>query len=468
MTYGLSSLRGSERIFELFSQFSNMPIPSFNSVRSWLFRLGLYLAQQKQERREDWIFILDHTMKLGQRKCLLILGVTAEQLQTKRYALQHQDMTILGMDVVTTSTGETVKEQLKKVSEKVGTPLQILSDHGSDIKKGVQSYQAETPATIYTYDITHKMAALIKAELHTDKRWNSFLKQCGQARTSLKQTQFHFLLPPRQRTKARYSDVAPRIEWGEKMIAYQQQGEYEQITPAFTLDQQTIKAIEDEFGSAAARPLSMTIKTSEVETYITQDAFTEELIALIGDEQVERMKSVIYPAAAQGQRQFEQKLGWVVAYKDDLEIYAQMSRLVTMAEEQVKHNGLNQQSYQTFENSFVDMTLSPRAKSLAEKIGRYLKTEGEQIPDGQTLLGTSDVIESIFGKYKYLSSECPIRDMGKMILTIPVLTTELTCELVKTAMESVQALDVEKWADKLLGKSSFSKRRALSNVLDMT
>ncbi len=88
--------------------------------------------------------------------------------------------------------------------------------------------------------------------------------------------------------------------------------------------------------------------------------------------------------------------------------------------------------------------------------------------DGQTLLGTSDIIESIFGKYKYLSSACPIRDMGKMILTMPVLTTELTCELVKTAMESVQALDVEKWADKMLGKSSLSKRRVLSNALATT
>ncbi len=466
VTYGLSSLRGSERIFELFSQFSNLPIPSFNSVRSWMFRLGLYLTREQQEWREDWIFILDHTMKLGQRKCLLILGVTKEQLQTKGYALQHQDVTVLGMDVVTTSTGETVKEQLKQVSKKVGTPLQILSDHGSDIKKGVQLYQSENGAVVYTYDITHKMAALLKAEMHTDEKWNNFLKQCGQARTSLKQTNLHFLLPPRQRTKARYSNIAPRIEWGEKIIAYQQQGEYEQIDPAFTLDQQTTKAVADEFGLAAARPLRMAMEAGESKTYADQAAFTQSLVMLIGAESVERMKSVIYPAAAQGQRQFEQKLGWVVQYKDELEIYAQMSQLVTMAEEQVKHNGFNQQSYELFENSIAHLTLFPRAKSLAKKISQYVKVEGEQIPDGQTLLGTSDIIESIFGKYKYLSSECPIRDMGKMILTMPVLTTELTCELVKTAMESVQALDVEKWADKLLGKSSLSKRRVLSNALN--
>ena len=55
-----------------------------------------------------------------------------------------------------------------------------------------------------------------------------------------------------------------------------------------------------------------------------------------------------------------------------------------------------------------------------------------------------------------------------MLLTIPVLTTELTCELVKTAMEAVPVLDVDKWADELLGKSSLSKRRMLSAALKVT
>jgi len=53
-----------------------------------------------------------------------------------------------------------------------------------------------------------------------------------------------------------------------------------------------------------------------------------------------------------------------------------------------------------------------------------------------------------------------------MILTIPVFTTQLTCALVKTAMESVQALDINKWADDLLGKSALSKRRMLSYALE--
>lgn len=131
----------------------------------------------------------------------------------------------------------------------------------------------------------------------------------------------------------------------------------------------------------------------------------------------------------------------------------------------MKQEGLNQSSHQKFEENIATLSLLPRAQSLAKQISVYLRLEGQQIPDQQTLLGTSDAIESIIGKYKYLSAEGPMRDIGKMILTIPVFTTKLTCELVKTAMESIQAVDVDKWADKLLGKSALSKRRTLSGAL---
>ncbi|MDM8561523.1 hypothetical protein QUF82_22045 [Thiotrichales bacterium HSG14] len=45
-------------------------------------------------------------------------------------------MTILHMEVLEQSTGEVIAEILKGLSERVGPLYQIISDHGSDIKKG--------------------------------------------------------------------------------------------------------------------------------------------------------------------------------------------------------------------------------------------------------------------------------------------------------------------------------------------
>lgn len=48
-----------------------------------------------------------------------------------------------------------------------------------------------------------------------------------------------------------------------------------------------------------------------------------------------------------------------------------------------------------------------------------------------------------------------------MILTIPLCTIEITCDVVKRAMETVPTLDVVAWAKRVFGQSMLSKRKEL-------
>jgi hypothetical protein len=65
----------------------------------------------------------------------------------------------------------------------------------------------------------------------------------------------------------------------------------------------------------------------------------------------------------------------------------------------------------------------------------------------------------IFGKYKHYTANSPLKEVGKMILTIPLCVTQITSQLVKKAMEYVSTMDVKKWADQVFGPSALSKRR---------
>jgi hypothetical protein len=78
---------------------------------------------------------------------------------------------------------------------------------GSDIKKGIDLYLENSPTTIATYDITHKMANLLKHELSDDKRFQEFLKECSLTRQRVQQTDLCFLSPPIQRAKSRYHNI---------------------------------------------------------------------------------------------------------------------------------------------------------------------------------------------------------------------------------------------------------------------
>ena len=98
----------------------------------------------------------------------------------------------------------------------MGQPLQIISDHGSDLKKGIELFIAKNPGTIYTYDFTHQVALYLKNELSNNQKFQEFVHQCNVTRSQIQQTELSFLIPPAQRAKARYHNLDILINWGKK------------------------------------------------------------------------------------------------------------------------------------------------------------------------------------------------------------------------------------------------------------
>lgn len=459
----LTSLRGSSKTFGIFAKYFGVPVPSYTSMRSWQLRVGLYLLNQKAEKRSDWIFIIDHTVELGQSKCLIMLGIKGEELKEGEYEVAHKDVEVLGVEIVAQSTGEIVAEKLTNLAEKVGTPKQIVADHGSDIKKGIELYQAQEPTVIYTYDVTHKMAALLKTQLKDDETWKCFLKACGTHSSTLQQSALYFLAPPRQRTKARYSSVALQIRWAQRILAYQQVGDYTQIDATFSLDKRTLTTVQESFGPQVVEALNTIQQTH----FNSRDDFVQALITHIGPERFRHIEAVICPAADMGRRKFDAKLAWVADYRDSLPRYAQMVDIVELLQTQLKHHGLNRLSRRQFRLGLAHFELLPALRPFVVHIYRYLADETRVLsqtkpsPPQPSLLATSDVIESIIGKYKLFSAQRTIHDIGSLVLTIPLFTTQLSTDLIQNAMESVKALDVSQWALNLFGPSTLSKRRSL-------
>lgn len=91
-------------------------------------------------------------------------------------------------------------------------------------------------------------------------------------------------------------------------------------------------------------------------------------------------------------------------------------------------------------------------------IYNFPKQQTDEIAKNELYLGTSDIIESVFGKYKSFSRKTPIRDIGKTILAIPVFTSELTYEKLAEAFATVKMKNVTSWIKNNIGTSLFAKR----------
>ena len=462
---GLASLRGCQLNFDWFSPFLEFKLtktPSFSCIRNWLYRIGLYALTQPQVRGDDWILIPDFRAELGKMRALVILGISQphfcaphrvfrESKKGPSFALRHQDVEVMSIKMMTNSTGKAILTQL---TYQIGSPVQIVADHGRDLKNGMERYQSNNSSVIYTHDITHHLGIWFKHQLKNDVKYQQFCQKCGSTRSQIQQTQLHFLVPPSSKHKSRYLNVDKYLKWASKVSVFKAKNDYSKISHVYSLDEKTYAAL------TGLRKKNLTsLQNLGPQTYAHQTRFREAITKALGLKKAHHVLEIICQAADLGRRQFLEQLGWLEDYQPELQAYTQMVTIAHQAETFVKNSGLTKDSTKPFVQNLESFELLPQSQDFKEKIIDYVTLESAKVPDGQTLLATSDVVESLFGKYKWLTSKNCLNELGKRILTRPLCTLSITYEFVKPALESVSERDVDNWNKDVFGQSALSKRR---------
>ena len=397
-----NSYRGVAKTMAIFSQNFNLESPHYSTIRKWLGRIGLYELNREKEKRQDWIYVVDLTLELGQEKALVIYGISEKSWQSQVLkegrALKHTDGEILRLEVTKSATGEWIKEILSELTTQVGIPRQIVADNGSNLKKGIKLYQENHQQVIYTYDVTHGMANLLKQELVPSQNFQDFLTDCHRCKQQLQQTELAFLAPPSQRSQCRYFNAERLVNWAINLL-----------NSPLDICYQLLPAID----------------TNKLE------------------------------------KRLKEKLIWLHKYQEQMPLWAKMLQMTRTLEKQLKIWGLNRQSAQQFSRTLSAMIIPQSLEPFKQKILNYLQAEISLLEDNRTVLATSDVIESIFGKYKCFSQRCPLQDLRSMLLTIPLTTMNLTKDVIKKALSRVRGVDLSQWVNDVFGQSMFSKRKTL-------
>ncbi len=215
-----TSLRCASRVMSISLSLFGLywEVPSWHTGRLWLLRLGYHKLTRPKTQADDWVWILDHTVQLGQEKCLLIVGIRLRDVPFGDRSLCHEDLEPLTLIPVTKSNGEIVYQQLEDTIKITGIPRQIVSDHGSDIRSGIDRFAQKHEETCCIYDIKHKTAAMLKHEMKTDSMWQEFSQRATRSKQQMQQTAFAFLAPPNQRSKARYMNIDVLVHWGRDAL----------------------------------------------------------------------------------------------------------------------------------------------------------------------------------------------------------------------------------------------------------
>jgi len=388
------SLRGASRVVELLGTVLELPeaAPSWYTGRLWLLRVGYYKLTRPKEQATDWVWIIDHTIQLGEQKCLVIVGIRLSALPPPGTCLRHEHVEPIALYPVKTSTGEVVYQQLTAAVAHTGVPREILSDGGSDLQAGSAQFQQAHPETRAIYDIKHKTALVLKHELAEDVQWQAFTQQAAQTKQRVQQTPLAFLAPPTQRRKARYMNVDILIRWGSKVLAY----------------------------LAQPRPTG---------------------------------------AAGVTAAQLVTAYGWLQDFRDAVQAWDEVLQIVDTTEQWVRSQGLYHDCTRTLAPLVTALVHTARGQRVAQHLLSFVKTEAAKVAPPERFVGSSEVLESVFGKFKRIEQQQTQSGFTGLVLAVGALVAPTTHEVIQDALETVSTAQVRQWGQQHLGPSLQAQRQ---------
>ena len=285
-------------------------VASHYSVRLWLLRLGLYQLTRPKVQAGDWMWIIDHTMQLGERKCLLVVGIRQSAWGEKDRVLSYEDVDLIDLVPVTESRGQVVSHQ---------------------------------------------------------------------------------------RSKSRYLNLDVLVDWARESL-------------------------------------------------------------LLLDCPRAMRKAGLNPL------QVEAKLGWLRKFVPQVRRWGEMLDLIGITEHYVRHQGIHRQAAEELAG-LLDRPATPAACQLRKELLQFVAEQGHQAGDQERLLGSSEVLESLIGKFKHLAGEGGHHGLTGMVLSIGALVGKLTVATIESAMTEIPTYEVWNWCRSHLGATVQSVRQKLRQAL---
>jgi hypothetical protein len=270
----------------------------------------------------------------------------------------------------------------------------------------------------------------------------------------LQQSDLAFLRPPRQRTKARFMSLDGHVRWAQRLLAYYDRDDFSEIGGC-VLTGTAWAHLRTQIGPPRAEPLRAYIGTQ----YPNKTALFQA-VQTGSDLRAAELDEAFWNAADLGRRRFLEGFGWLLPFREPLTDYAQMLAQSKQIQASLKAEGLHQGARKALEATLAPAsTLTPRAAHFTEQVLARVDSEAAKIPPNHTWLASSDIIESVFGKYKNFTTRGPLKEIGRLVLMIPAFLSSLTLPSIREAMESVRTLDVDQWVKAHIGISILAQRR---------
>lgn len=383
------SFRGVSRIlcyFQLEFGIQTSELPSKSSIANWAQKSGYYYYSQYDSGLygSDYCLIVDESMVIGQQRMIVVLGMLASK--TGKDATALCDVRVLAIEVRASWKSEDLKVLLEKVIKKMEKkPLYVVSDGGSNLKKGIRD-----AGLTRICDLGHEISKLLEQTYTGQEVFVAFSKAVAGVKFREVMKEHAYLLPPKQRSIARFMNFSTIVNWARKVMA--------------------------------AMP---NLSAEEAKVF----DFLKEYKVLI---------------------------------RELSDVYDMTEKIL----KKLKNEGISHPNIETcLETCKKYGKKVPQV--LQDKVAKYLGEEKAKIPDAATVWNaSSDILESIFGKYKQRNATNALHGVTPLVLTLCAYThfdrdIHLMQPEIKAAMEAVFMSDIKQWKTLNLTENQVVRRNKI-------
>jgi len=164
----------------------------------------------------------------------------------------------------------------------------------------------------------------------------------------------------------------------------------------------------------------------------------------------------------------EKYCGWVRQHKELLERLKQMALISQKVRQHVREHGVcattGDQIDKILENAMEPMDFNEQACEYAGMLIDFYQEQSQKVPDGQIWVGSSEIIESLFGKLKSLEQDQCKGGFTSLVLGAAACVGRVDVDLVKAAMQKIKVADIDAWTKNQIGITILAKRRKALGV----
>lgn len=125
----------------------------------------------------------------------------------------------------------------------------------------------------------------------------------------------------------------------------------------------------------------------------------------------------------------------------------------------IRERGISLKTATQLEDCLFLQELDSNACGFAGEVIDFVYEQAKQIPNGNVLIGSSEIIESVFGRYKFLQGDRGCFGTTRLSLYLGACVGKIDKSTIKSALTTITEDCIDDWSDEFLGKTFLQKRR---------